>query len=58
VFLDRDGTIIEDRSYISAPDQVVLLPNATEAITLLRDAGFLLFLFSNQSGVGCGFFPL
>lgn len=58
VFLDRDGTIIFDANYISTPGQVRLLPGAKEAIAILGDAGFLLFLFTNQSGVGRGFYPL
>ena len=58
VFLDRDGTIILDQNYISDPLQVGLLPGAKEAITLLREADFMLFLFTNQSGVGRGYFPL
>lgn len=58
VFLDRDGTIIFDAHYIRDPSQVKLLPLAAAALTGLRDAGFLLFLFTNQSGVGRGLFPL
>jgi D-glycero-D-manno-heptose 1,7-bisphosphate phosphatase len=58
IFLDRDGTIIFDDNYISDPAQVRLLPGAKEALTLLRNSDFLLFLFTNQSGVGRGFFPL
>lgn len=58
VFLDRDGTIIFDAHYISDPSQVRLLPQAKEALAALRDAGFLLFLFTNQSGVGRGLFDL
>lgn len=58
VFLDRDGTIIADRDYLSDPSKVELLDGAREGITLLRDAGFNLFLFTNQSGVGRGYFTL
>lgn len=58
VFLDRDGTIIFDASYLSDPAQVKLLPDARQAITLLRDSGFMLFLFTNQSGIGRGLFSL
>jgi D-glycero-D-manno-heptose 1,7-bisphosphate phosphatase len=58
VFLDRDGTIIFDGHYIHEPDQVKLLPGAQEAIALLKKSGYLLFLFTNQSGVGRGLFPL
>jgi D-glycero-D-manno-heptose 1,7-bisphosphate phosphatase len=58
IFLDRDGTIIEDRNYISRPEQVVLLPGAATALQRLQIAGFKLFIVSNQSGVGRGFFTL
>ena len=40
VFLDRDGTIIEDTGFARDPDTVRLLPGAAEAIRPLRDAGF------------------
>jgi D-glycero-D-manno-heptose 1,7-bisphosphate phosphatase len=58
IFLDRDGTIIADAHYLSNPDKVALLPGAAEALTQLSAGGYLLFLFTNQSGVGRGFFDL
>ncbi|MCF3652076.1 D-glycero-alpha-D-manno-heptose-1,7-bisphosphate 7-phosphatase [Synoicihabitans lomoniglobus] len=58
IFLDRDGTIITDVGYLSDPCKVELLPGASEALKALRINGFRLFLFTNQSGVGRGFFPL
>jgi D-glycero-D-manno-heptose 1,7-bisphosphate phosphatase len=58
IFLDRDGTIIEDRNYISRPEQVVVLPGAPAALHELRATGFYLFIVSNQSGVGRGYFSL
>ena len=58
VFLDRDGTLIEDKDYLSDPDQVVLLPGAAEALKRLQDAGFKLFIVSNQSGVGRDYFTM
>jgi len=58
IFLDRDGTIIEDRNYISRPEEVVILPGATEALHKLHAVGFKLFIVSNQSGVGRGYFSL
>ena len=58
VFLDRDGTIIFDGNYISHPSEVRLLPGSAEALALLRTANFKLFLFTNQSGVGRGKFPI
>ena len=56
VFLDRDGTIIEERRYIGDQDEVQLLPDAARAIRLLSDAGFLVIIASNQSGVARGIF--
>ncbi len=58
VFLDRDGTLIEERHYLSRPEQVVVFPGAAAALRRLRDAGFKLFLVTNQSGVGRGYFTL
>jgi D-glycero-D-manno-heptose 1,7-bisphosphate phosphatase len=56
VFLDRDGTIMEDASYVGTVDRVVLIPRAVEAMRRLQDAGFKLFVVTNQSGVGRGYF--
>lgn len=56
VFLDRDGTIIEDRGYIADPDHVQLIPGAADAIRRLSRAGFLVVVVSNQSGIARGFF--
>lgn len=58
VFLDRDGTLIEERNYLHAPEQVVLFPGVGEALKQLRQAGFKLFIVSNQSGVGRGYFTM
>jgi D-glycero-D-manno-heptose 1,7-bisphosphate phosphatase len=58
VFLDRDGTIIEDRNYLRSVEEVVILPGAGAALARLHKAGFKLFMVSNQSGVGRGYFTL
>lgn len=58
IFLDRDGTIIEEGYYISRPEQVVVLPEAASALKNLQSAGFKLFIVSNQSGIGRGYFTL
>lgn len=58
IFLDRDGTIIEDRNYLSHPEQVVIFPGAAPALRDLQAAGFKLFIVSNQSGVGRGYFSI
>ncbi|MGD0350780.1 MAG: HAD family hydrolase [Verrucomicrobiota bacterium] len=58
VFLDRDGTIIVEKNYLSRPEDVVVLPGAPAALRRLGDAGFKLFIVSNQSGIGRGYFTL
>lgn len=54
VFLDRDGTLIEDRHYLADPAGLVLLPGVPEALRRFRRLGFLLVVVSNQSGVARG----
>lgn len=54
VFLDRDGTLIQDEGYLRQPDQVRLLPGVGPALRGLAERGFLLVVVSNQSGVGRG----
>jgi D-glycero-D-manno-heptose 1,7-bisphosphate phosphatase len=56
VLLDRDGTLIVHKPYLSDPDEVELLPGTVEGLRLLKEAGFLLAVVSNQSGVGRGYF--
>ena len=58
VFLDRDGTIIREKEYLRDPAQVELLPGALDGLKRLGAAGFKLFLVSNQSGLGRGYFTL
>jgi histidinol-phosphate phosphatase family protein len=53
VFLDRDGTLIEDRGHLSEASEVAFYPEAIEALKRLQEH-FLLFLVTNQSGVGRG----
>ena len=52
IFLDREGTINEDDGYISSPDDFHFLPNAIEALKLMKQTGFLLIIITNQSGIG------
>lgn len=54
VFLDRDGTIMEDRGYMRETGDVALLPGAAETLGTLENAGWVLIVVSNQSGVGRG----
>ena len=55
VFLDRDGTIVEDVNYLADPEELRLLDGAAEALRRLQDAGFLLLVTTNQSGVARGY---
>jgi D-glycero-D-manno-heptose 1,7-bisphosphate phosphatase len=55
-FLDRDGTIIHDRHYLSDPAGVELLPGAGAALRALSQDGYLLIVISNQSGMARGMF--
>lgn len=56
VFLDRDGTIIEDTHFISRPDDVRVLPGAAEAIARLNHAVIPVVVVTNQSGIGRGYY--
>ena len=54
VFLDRDGTIIEDEGYLADSSRVRLLPGALDALRAFRDRGLPLVVVSNQSGIPRG----
>ncbi len=56
VFLDRDGTLNVDRHYLSRPEQFELIPGTGPALRRLQDAGFLLVIVTNQSGIGRGYY--
>jgi len=56
--LDRDGTLITHVPYLADPLQVVLLPGVKDGLRRAIDAGMTLFLHSNQSGVGRGYFTM
>lgn len=56
VFLDRDGTVIEDTGYLGDPGGVRLLPGAAAAIARLNQAGLPVILVTNQSGIGRGMY--
>jgi D-glycero-D-manno-heptose 1,7-bisphosphate phosphatase len=52
LFLDRDGTLIEDPGYISSPDSVVFLKGVLDSLREFKDRNYRLHLVSNQSSVG------
>ena len=56
VFLDRDGTIIEEVGYLDRPERVEFFPFTIDAIRVLNRAGLAVVLVSNQSGIARGFF--
>ena len=53
-FIDRDGTIIAEKIYLSDPDRVELVPGTVEALHALREAGFVLVVVTNQAGIARG----
>jgi D-glycero-D-manno-heptose 1,7-bisphosphate phosphatase len=57
VFLDRDGTIIDDVGYLDRIDDVVVYPWSADALRLLKRGGFAIVVITNQSGVGRGLYP-
>ena len=58
VFLDRDGTLIVEKHYLHKVGDVEIFPGAGGALKRLQSAGFKLFIVSNQSGVGRGYFTM
>ncbi len=58
VFLDRDGTINVERDYLFRVEDFEFIEGAPEAIRSLREAGYLVVVVTNQSGVARGYFGL
>jgi D-glycero-D-manno-heptose 1,7-bisphosphate phosphatase len=58
VFFDRDGVLIEEKHYLHKPEDVAVFPGVGEALQRFQDAGFTLFIVTNQSGVGRGYFTM
>lgn len=58
VFVDRDGTLIKERGYLSDPTRVELISGAGDGVARLISAGFAVVVLSNQSGVARGLFSL
>ena len=56
VFLDRDGTLIEDIGYLDRVDRVEMFPWSIDAVRLLNRAGLRVVVTTNQSGIARGFF--
>lgn len=58
VFLDRDGTVMEDAHYIKSPSQVRLIPGAAAAVKKINDARVPAIVVTNQSGIARGIFKV
>ena len=58
VFLDRDGTMIAEQNYLHRPEQVDIFPATRIGLKKLCASGYQLFIVSNQSGVGRGYFTM
>jgi len=58
IFLDRDGTMIAEQGYLSRPEDVKIFPGTRTGLKRLCAAGYQLFIVSNQSGVGRGYFTM
>jgi D-glycero-D-manno-heptose 1,7-bisphosphate phosphatase len=56
LFLDRDGTLIEDPGYVCRAEDVRLIPGVAAALARFRDAGYALVIVTNQSGIGRGLY--
>lgn len=57
LFLDRDGTVCEERGYVNDPSRLALAPGAARAIRRARELGFAAVLATNQAGAARGYFP-
>jgi D-glycero-D-manno-heptose 1,7-bisphosphate phosphatase len=58
MFLDRDGVLVEEKNYLHRIEDIVFISGTGPALKRLADAGIKLFIVSNQSGVGRGFFTM
>ncbi|MBQ7666658.1 MAG: HAD-IIIA family hydrolase [Kiritimatiellae bacterium] len=57
-FLDRDDTLVPDAGYMSRPEQLSLLGGVREALLAAKAAGWRLYLLTNQSGIGRGYYTM
>lgn len=58
LFIDRDGTIIEDVPYSADPDKIVIYDDAVDLIKSYKKRGYLIVIVTNQSGINRGYFSV
>jgi D-glycero-D-manno-heptose 1,7-bisphosphate phosphatase len=58
IFIDRDGTLIIDKNYLSDPKGIEWFPDTSLALQLWQSKGVKIFILTNQSGVGRGYFTM
>lgn len=56
IFLDRDGTLIEEVNFLSRVEDLRLFPFTSDAVNQLKDSGYLVIVVTNQSGIGRGIY--
>ncbi|MFX1363433.1 MAG: D-glycero-beta-D-manno-heptose 1,7-bisphosphate 7-phosphatase [Promethearchaeota archaeon] len=56
IFLDRDGVINKEVSYLSDPRDFIFIEGSIEALRILKQKGYLLIIITNQAGIARGFF--
>ncbi|MBV9556519.1 MAG: HAD family hydrolase [Pseudolabrys sp.] len=56
LFLDRDGVVIEEKNYLSRPEDIAIIPGAAKAISAANTANTAVILITNQAGIGRGYY--
>ena len=58
VFVDRDGTVNQEKCFVHMIKDFKLIPAAAKALKILHDAGYMIIIVTNQSGIGRGLYTL
>jgi D-glycero-D-manno-heptose 1,7-bisphosphate phosphatase len=58
VFIDRDGTINEEREYVNRIEDFKFIPGSLEALSLLTQHGVKIYIITNQAGIAKGYFTI